>query len=81
MRLAWKWDVLIMARKYFGTDGIRGLANGEKLTPELAMRVGMAFSEAALASSAKNAYRKSRAAASRLKCFSLAYCAVSALPR
>jgi len=42
MRLAWKWDVLIMARKYFGTDGIRGLANGEKLTPELAMRVGMA---------------------------------------
>jgi phosphoglucosamine mutase len=31
-----------MARKYFGTDGIRGLANGEKLTPELAMRVGMA---------------------------------------
>lgn len=31
-----------MARKYFGTDGIRGLANGDKLTPELAMRVGMA---------------------------------------
>ena len=31
-----------MARKYFGTDGIRGLANGEKLTPELAMKVGMA---------------------------------------
>ncbi|MGV3492217.1 MAG: phosphoglucosamine mutase [Devosia sp.] len=31
-----------MARKYFGTDGIRGLANGEKLTPGLAMRVGMA---------------------------------------
>jgi phosphoglucosamine mutase len=31
-----------MARKYFGTDGIRGLANGEKLTPELALRVGMA---------------------------------------
>ena len=31
-----------MARKYFGTDGIRGLANGSKLTPELAMRVGMA---------------------------------------
>jgi phosphoglucosamine mutase len=29
-------------RKYFGTDGIRGLANGEKLTPELAMKVGMA---------------------------------------
>lgn len=31
-----------MARKYFGTDGVRGLANGSKLTPELAMRVGMA---------------------------------------
>ena len=32
----------LMARKYFGTDGIRGLANGDKLTPDLAMRVGMA---------------------------------------
>lgn len=31
-----------MARKYFGTDGIRGLANGDKLTPELAMKIGMA---------------------------------------
>ena len=31
-----------MARRYFGTDGVRGLANGDKLTPELAMRVGMA---------------------------------------
>ena len=31
-----------MTRKYFGTDGIRGLANGGKLTPELALRVGMA---------------------------------------
>jgi phosphoglucosamine mutase len=31
-----------MARKYFGTDGIRGLANGDKLTPDLALRVGMA---------------------------------------
>ena len=31
-----------MARKYFGTDGIRGLANGNKLTPELALKVGMA---------------------------------------
>ena len=29
-------------RKYFGTDGIRGLVNGGKLTPDLAMRVGMA---------------------------------------
>ena len=33
---------MLMARKYFGTDGIRGLANGDKLTPDLAMRVGMA---------------------------------------
>lgn len=31
-----------MARKYFGTDGVRGLANGDKLTPDLAMHVGMA---------------------------------------
>lgn len=31
-----------MARKYFGTDGIRGLANGPKLTPGLALKVGMA---------------------------------------
>ena len=31
-----------MGRKYFGTDGIRGMANGDKLTPELAMKVGMA---------------------------------------
>jgi phosphoglucosamine mutase len=29
-------------RKYFGTDGIRGLANGPKLTPELALQVGIA---------------------------------------
>lgn len=31
-----------MARKYFGTDGIRGKANKGKLSAELAMRVGMA---------------------------------------
>ncbi len=30
-----------MGRKYFGTDGIRGLAN-VKITPELALRVGQA---------------------------------------
>ena len=30
-----------MVRKYFGTDGIRGLANGV-ITPELALRVGQA---------------------------------------
>src|ERR1700761_6694671 len=30
-----------MVRKYFGTDGIRGLANGV-ITPELALKVGQA---------------------------------------
>ena len=31
-----------MARKYFGTDGIRGLTNARPMTAEMAMRVGMA---------------------------------------
>ena len=31
-----------MARKYFGTDGIRGSANSYPMTSEVAMRVGMA---------------------------------------
>jgi phosphoglucosamine mutase len=31
-----------MQRKYFGTDGIRGRANRFPITPELALRVGMA---------------------------------------
>jgi len=31
-----------MTRKYFGTDGIRGTANIHPMTPEVAMRVGMA---------------------------------------
>jgi phosphoglucosamine mutase len=31
-----------MARKYFGTDGIRGLANRSPMTSEVALRVGMA---------------------------------------
>lgn len=31
-----------MARKYFGTDGIRGTANAESMTSEVAMKVGMA---------------------------------------
>ncbi|MEM8617896.1 MAG: phosphoglucosamine mutase, partial [Pseudomonadota bacterium] len=31
-----------MARKYFGTDGIRGTANTPPMTPEIAMRLGMA---------------------------------------
>jgi phosphoglucosamine mutase len=31
-----------MARKYFGTDGIRGRANRPPITPDLALKVGMA---------------------------------------
>ena len=31
-----------MTRKYFGTDGIRGAANTPPMTPEIAMRLGMA---------------------------------------
>ncbi|MCC6984736.1 MAG: phosphoglucosamine mutase [Bauldia sp.] len=31
-----------MARKLFGTDGIRGLANSEPITPQTAMQVGIA---------------------------------------
>ena len=31
-----------MARKYFGTDGIRGRVNGEKMNAETALRLGMA---------------------------------------
>ena len=31
-----------MTRKYFGTDGIRGRANTVPLTPEIAMKAGMA---------------------------------------
>jgi phosphoglucosamine mutase len=31
-----------VGRTYFGTDGIRGLANASPMTPELAMRVGQA---------------------------------------
>ena len=31
-----------MARKYFGTDGIRGLTNVQPMTAEMAMKVGMA---------------------------------------
>ena len=31
-----------MARKYFGTDGIRGKSNDFPMTPDVAMRVGMA---------------------------------------
>ncbi len=31
-----------MTRKYFGTDGVRGLANAFPMTPEIAMKIGMA---------------------------------------
>ena len=31
-----------MSRKYFGTDGIRGTANAEPMTAEIALKVGMA---------------------------------------
>ena len=31
-----------MARRYFGTDGIRGSANSTPMTSEVALRVGMA---------------------------------------
>ena len=31
-----------MVRKYFGTDGIRGTANTDPMTPETALKVGMA---------------------------------------
>ena len=31
-----------MTRKYFGTDGIRGTANRAPMTPEIALKVGMA---------------------------------------
>ncbi|MEQ1671060.1 MAG: phosphoglucosamine mutase, partial [Hyphomicrobium sp.] len=31
-----------MARRYFGTDGIRGLANQHPMTSEIALKVGMA---------------------------------------
>src|SRR5262249_21500152 len=31
-----------MSRSLFGTDGVRGLANSEPMTAEIAMRIGMA---------------------------------------
>ena len=30
-------------RKYFGTDGVRDLANSGNMTPEFALRLGRAF--------------------------------------
>src|SRR3546814_8730703 len=35
-------DARTMARKYFGTDGIRGLTNLSPMTAAMAMKVGMA---------------------------------------
>ena len=35
-------EITNMARKYFGTDGIRGLTNAGVMTAEMAMKVGMA---------------------------------------
>src|SRR6476620_4343239 len=34
-----------MTRKFFGTDGIRGTANEEPMTPETALKVAMAVGE------------------------------------
>src|SRR5260370_29325614 len=34
-----------MTRKFFGTDGIRGTANTEPMTPETALKVAMAVGE------------------------------------
>src|ERR1700685_4474449 len=38
-----KWGC--MARKFFGTDGIRGTANTEPMTPETALKIAMAVGE------------------------------------
>ena len=35
-------NAIFMSRKYFGTDGIRGLANAGHITPEMAFRIGAA---------------------------------------
>src|SRR5262244_2377879 len=35
----------VMTRKLFGTDGIRGTANSEPMTPETALKVAMAVGE------------------------------------
>ncbi len=36
-----------MGRKYFGTDGVRGLANAGAMTPEMAFRIGLAVTRLA----------------------------------
>jgi phosphoglucosamine mutase len=42
MQLETGLAIPFMARKYFGTDGIRGLANRAPMTSEIALKVGMA---------------------------------------
>ena len=34
-----------MSRKFFGTDGVRGLANEEPITPQTVLRLAMAAAE------------------------------------
>src|SRR6218665_249059 len=41
-RQDWRFSGADMKRRYFGTDGIRGKANTFPMTPDLAMRVGIA---------------------------------------
>jgi phosphoglucosamine mutase len=41
-RVEWPRNANDMTRKLFGTDGVRGLANAFPMTPEIAMKIGMA---------------------------------------
>ena len=41
-----------MSRRYFGTDGIRGLANRPPMTSEIALKVGMAAGQSSRATAA-----------------------------
>ena len=43
-----------MTRKYFGTDGIRGIANEYPITPEIALRIGQAISRVLRSSGANH---------------------------
>ena len=36
---------VVMSRSLFGTDGVRGRANSEPMTAEIAMRIGMAVGQ------------------------------------
>src|SRR5262249_62111971 len=33
---------VIMSRKYFGTDGVRGVANRAPMSPDMVMKIGLA---------------------------------------